>query len=50
MRITTEKDMLEMVRGQEKQFLYSSASIRRVSLFEYVFFSYATIMFSAFNY
>lgn len=47
MRITTEKDMLEMVRGQENQFLYSSASVRCVSLFEYEFFSYTTLMFKA---
>lgn len=47
MRITTQKDMLEMVRGEEKQFLYSSASVRCVSLFEYEFFSYATLMFKA---
>ena len=47
MRITIEKDMLEMVRGQEKLFLYSSASVRCVSLFEYEFFSYATLMFKA---
>lgn len=47
MRITTKQDMLEMVRGQEKQFLYSSASVRCVSLFEYEFFSYATPMFKA---
>lgn len=47
MRITTEKDMLEMVRGQEKQFLYSSARVRCVSLFEYEFFSYATPMLRA---
>lgn len=47
MRITIEKDMLEMERGQEKQFLYSSASVRCVSLFEYEFFSYATPMFKA---
>lgn len=33
MRITIEKDMLEMVKGQEKQFLYSSARVRCVSLF-----------------
>lgn len=47
MRITTKQDMLEMVRGQEKQFLYSSASVRCVSRFEYEFFSYATPMFKA---
>ena len=47
MRITIEKDMLEMVRGQEKQFLYSSACIRCVGTFEYEFFSYATLMFKA---
>lgn len=47
MRITIEKDMLEMVRGQEKQFLYSSACIRCVGTFEYEFFSYATPMFKA---
>ena len=47
MRITTEKDMLEMVRGQEKQFLYSRARVRCVSLFEYEFFSYATLMLRA---
>lgn len=47
MRITIEKDMLEMVRGQEKQFLYSSARVRCVSLFEYEFFSYVTPMFKA---
>ena len=47
MRITIEKDMLEMVRGQEKQFLYSSARVRCVSLFEYEFFSYVTLMLRA---
>ena len=47
MRIIVEKDMLEMVRDQEKQFLYSSARVRCVSLFEYEFFSYATLMFKA---
>lgn len=47
MRITTEKDILEMVRGQEKQFLYTSACIRCVGMFEYEFFSYATLMFKA---
>ena len=38
MRITIDKDMFEMVRGQEKQFLYTSATVRCVSLFEYEFF------------
>ena len=47
MRIIAEKDMLEMVRDQEKQFLYSSAYIRCVGTFEYEFFSYATLMFKA---
>ena len=47
MRITTEKDMFEMVRAQEKQFLYSSACVRCVGTFEYEFFSYATPMFKA---
>lgn len=47
MRIILEKDILEMVRDQEKQFLYSSAKVRCVSLFEYEFFSYATLMFKA---
>ena len=47
MRITIEKDMLEMERGQEKQFLYSSACVRCVGTFEYEFFSYATPMFKA---
>lgn len=47
MRIIVEKDMLEMVRDQEKQFLYSSARIRCVGTFEYEFFSYATLMFKA---
>jgi hypothetical protein len=28
MRITIEKDMFEMERGQEKQFLYTSATVR----------------------
>lgn len=47
MRIIVVKDMLEMVRDQEKQFLYSSAILRCVSLFEYEFFSYATLIFKA---
>ena len=47
MRIIVDKDMLEMVRDQEKQFLYSSARVRCISLFEYEFFSYATLMFKA---
>ena len=47
MRITTKQDIFEMVRGQEKQFLYTCATVHCVSLFEYEFFSYATPMFKA---
>lgn len=47
MRILKEQDMLEMTRGQEKQFLYSSARVRCISLFSYEFFSYKTPMLKA---
>lgn len=45
MRVLRCYNLLEMIDGEERQFLYSSACIRCVGTFEYEFFSYATLMF-----
>lgn len=47
MRVLRCYNLLEMIDGEERQFLYSSACIRCAGTFEYEFFSYATLMFKA---
>lgn len=47
MRVLRCYNLLEMIDGEERQFLYLSACVRCDGAFEYEFFSYATLMFKA---